>query len=171
VLLAKDLSLVAITAEAEHLISLVEVGSSTSLPLPLAVYTVAVALQDVRGGTSASHELPSTRVPTRDGRWISVHASHLRATHGEDRIAVVLEPMEARATAPLILSAYGLSAREVEVAKMVLRGESTHAIVNTLHISQHTVQDHLKAVFDKTGVHSRRDLVGMLLGQPTLRVP
>ena len=170
VLLAKDLSLVAITPEAEHLISLVNAGGSTKLPLPLAVYAVAVALQDVRGGTSASHELPSTRVPTRDGGWINVHASHLRAAHGEDRIAVVLEPIQARATAPLVLSAYGLSAREVDVATMVLRGESTRAMVNTLHISQHTVQDHLKSVFDKTGVHSRRDLVGMLLGQPALRV-
>jgi DNA-binding CsgD family transcriptional regulator len=170
VLLAKDLSLVAITAEAERLISLVEAGSSTNLPLPLSVYTVAVALQDVRRGTSTSHELPSTRVPTKDGRWISVHASHLRAAHGEDRIAVVLEQIQARATVPLVLSAYGLSAREAEVAKMVLRGESTHAIVNTLHISSHTVQDHLKAVFDKTGVRSRRDLVGMLLGQPTVTV-
>jgi DNA-binding CsgD family transcriptional regulator len=170
VLLAKDLSLVAITAEAEHLISLVEAGSSTNLPLPLSVYTVAVALQDVRRGTSTSHELPSTRVPTKDGRWISVHASHLREPNGEDRIAVVLEQIQARATVPLVLSAYGLSAREAEVAKMVLRGESTHAIVNTLHISSHTVQDHLKAVFDKTGVRSRRDLVGMLLGQPTVTV-
>ena len=167
VLLAEDLGLVAITAEAEHLISLIEAAGSTSRPLPLAVYTVAVALQDVRRETSASHMLPSTRVPTRDGRWINVHASHLRGAHGENQIAVVLEPIEASATVPLVLSAYGLSAREVEVAKMVLRGESTHAIVNGLHISSHTVQDHLKAVFDKTGVHSRRDLVGMLLGQPT----
>jgi DNA-binding NarL/FixJ family response regulator len=170
VLLATDLSVVAITAEAEHLLSLLEAGSSTTLPLPLAVYTVAVALQDVRGGTSTSQELASTRVPARDGRWISVHASHLRGAPGEDHIAVVLEPIQARATVPLALSAYGLSAREVEVARLVLRGESTHAIVNTLHISAHTVQDHLKAVFDNTGVHSRRDLVGMLLGQPTLTV-
>jgi DNA-binding CsgD family transcriptional regulator len=171
VLLAKDLSLVAITAEAEHLISLVEDVSSTSLPLPLAVYTVVVALQDVRHETSTSHALPSARVQTRDGRWINVHASHLREPHGEDQIAVILEPIQARATVPLMLSAYGLSVREVEVATLVLRGESTRAMVKTLHISQHTVQDHLKAVFDKTGVHSRRDLVGMLLGQPTRRVP
>jgi DNA-binding CsgD family transcriptional regulator len=169
VLLAKDLSLVAITAEAEHLVSMVETGRWTKLALPLAVYTVAVALQDVQRGKAPSHVLPSARVPTRDGRWISVHASHLREPHGEDRIAVVLEPIEARATIPLILSAYGLSEREAEVAKLVLRGNSTHAIVQTLHISQHTVQDHLKAVFDKTGVHSRRDLVGRLLGQPTLK--
>jgi DNA-binding CsgD family transcriptional regulator len=169
VLLAKDLSLVAITPEAEHLISLVEPGSSTKLPLPLAVYTVAVALQEVRREAGTSRALPSTRVQTRDGRWVNVHASHLRGAH-EDQIAVVLEPVQARATVPLVLSAYGLSAREVEVATLVLRGESTHAIVNTLHISSHTVQDHLKAVFDKTGVRSRRDLVGMLLGQPTLTV-
>jgi DNA-binding CsgD family transcriptional regulator len=168
VLLAGDLSLVAITAEAENLISLIEGTGSTSLPLPMAVYTVAVALEDVRRGTAPSHALPSTRVKTKDGGWISVHASRLHGATGEDPIAVVLEPIQARATVPLILSAHGLSAREAQVAKLVLRGASTQAIVDTLHISHHTVQDHLKAVFDKTGVHSRRDLVGRLLGQPTL---
>jgi DNA-binding CsgD family transcriptional regulator len=169
VLLANDLSLVAITAEAEHLISLLETGGSTKFPLPLAVYTVAASLKDVQRGTAPSHPLPTTRVPTRDGRWLSVHASHLRQADGADRIAVVLEPIEARATVPLILSAYGLSEREAEVAKLVLRGDSTHTIVNALHISRYTVQDHLKAVFDKTGVHSRRDLVGRFLGQPAVK--
>ena len=66
-------------------------------------------------------------------------------------------------TLGVLLAAYGLTARELDVARHVLRGDSTKAIANTLHISAHTVQDHLKSVFDKVGVRSRRDLVGRLL--------
>lgn len=164
VLLADDFSVVAITPEAEHLLSLIEDGRTTELPLPVAVYTVAVALGAVERGTAASGVLPSIRVRTTVGRWLNVHASRLHGPPGEDRIAVVVEPAETRATLSLLLSAHGLTPREVEVARLVLRGASTRAIADTLHISPHTVQDHLKAVFDKVGVRSRRDLVGQLLG-------
>ncbi|HKS52836.1 MAG TPA: LuxR C-terminal-related transcriptional regulator [Pseudonocardiaceae bacterium] len=164
VLLADDLSVVAITPQAEHLLSSIDDGPPAKHLLPVAVQAVAAALVAVTRGT-ATH-LPSARVPTRAGRWLTVHASHL---HGpdEDRIAIVLEPTEVRASAPFMLAVYGLSSREAEVARLVLRGASTCAIADTLHISRHTVQDHLKAVFDKVGVRSRRDLVGHLLGAAT----
>ena len=76
---------------------------------------------------------------------------------------MVVEPAEPQSTLGVLLAAYGLTAREVDVARLVLRGDSTKAIAGSLHISAHTVQDHLKSVFDKVGVRSRRDLVGHLL--------
>jgi predicted ArsR family transcriptional regulator len=40
-----------------------------------------------------------------------------------------------------------------------LQGRSTAQIAAQLVVSEHTVQEHLKNIFEKTGVHSRRDLV------------
>jgi DNA-binding CsgD family transcriptional regulator len=44
----------------------------------------------------------------------------------------------------------------------VLAGYSTKEIADSLFIAQHTVQDHLKSVFAKTGVSSRRELGGRI---------
>jgi DNA-binding NarL/FixJ family response regulator len=77
----------------------------------------------------------------------------------------VLAPARPADTVPLLLSAHGLTSREAEVARLVLRGTSTRGIVDALHISHYTVQDHLKAVFDKVGVRSRGELAVRLLGR------
>jgi DNA-binding CsgD family transcriptional regulator len=57
------------------------------------------------------------------------------------------------------MAAYGLTEREQELTRLVLQGQSTAEIAAELVISVYTVQQHLKNIFDKTGVHSRRDLV------------
>jgi DNA-binding CsgD family transcriptional regulator len=162
VLLADDLSVIAVNAHAEYLLSLVEDRSPRQLPLPVAVYAAASALTALERRTSVAAQ-PSTRIPTSAGPWLSLHASRLEADAGHGPIAVVVELAEPQATASLLLSAHGLTPREADVARLVLRGLSTTAIAESLYISRNTVQDHLKAVFDKTGVHSRRDLVGQFL--------
>jgi DNA-binding CsgD family transcriptional regulator len=57
---------------------------------------------------------------------------------------------------------YALSGREREVVALLVGGLDTQAVALRLFISPHTVQDHLKSVFGKVGIHSRRELLAKL---------
>jgi DNA-binding CsgD family transcriptional regulator len=165
VVLSEGLDVLATTPEAEHLLSLLPGAGRIRSRLPLALRTVATALLAVERGVPGPPPVPSVRLPTATGSWLTAHASWLSGQPGERRISLVLAPARPADTVPLLLAAHGLTRREADVARLVLRGASTGTIVDTLHISHYTVQDHLRAVFDKVGVRSRRDLAGRLLGQ------
>lgn len=86
------------------------------------------------------------------GQWLTVHASWL--DDAERSVAVVVELTSPVALAPLLIAAHGLTARESEVTRRLLTGLSRKTIASELRISIHTVNDHVKAVFDKTGASS-----------------
>ena len=95
-----------------------------------------------------------------------MHASCLRTPNGEPGpVAVVVEPAKSAQIAPIIVEAYCLTPREQQITQVVARGLSNPEIAEGLHLSTHTVRDHLKAVFGKVGVGSRGELVAKLFAE------
>ena len=127
--------------------------------LPSAVLAVAGRALRSAEGRDEPGEVALARVLTDSGTWVVLHGATL-VSDGRRRIAVIVEPAHPARIAPLLMSAYGLTEREQDVTRLVLQGESTATIADRLVVSAHTVQQHLKSIFEKTGVHSRRDLVG-----------
>jgi DNA-binding CsgD family transcriptional regulator len=168
VVLTDDLSIAAITAPAERWLDELSDWPQRAEP-PQAVLGVAsrlVALERAREEAPAL--LPRARVQTRTGRWLILHASRLSGPAGSGPIAVILEPAASAEIAPLVLQAYGLTEREAQVAQLVLQGLATGEITERLCITALTVQQHLKAVFDKTGARSRREFVAQVFAQQYL---
>ncbi|HEX2304545.1 MAG TPA: LuxR C-terminal-related transcriptional regulator, partial [Gaiella sp.] len=127
--------------------------------LPSVVLAVAGRALRTATGADAPGEVAVARVLSRSGTWIVLHGASLVAD-GARRVAVIVEPGHPDRITPLLMAAYGLTEREQDVTRLVLQGESTAQIARELSVSAHTVQQHLKGIFEKTGVRSRRDLVG-----------
>jgi DNA-binding CsgD family transcriptional regulator len=127
--------------------------------LPSAVHAVAGRALRTAESSEDPGEVALARVLARSGTWIVLHGTSLVAS-GSRRAAVIVEPAHPARITPLLMSAYGLTEREQEVTRLVLRGDSTAQIAERLVVSPHTVQEHLKKIFEKTGVRSRRELVG-----------
>ena len=127
--------------------------------LPSAVRAVAGRALRTAQHPDEPGQVAVSRVLSQAGIWVVLHGASL-VSAGAHRVAVIVEPAHPARIAPLLMSAYGLTEREQEVTRLVLQGNSTAEIAERLVVSAHTVQQHLKSVFDKTGVRSRRDLVG-----------
>jgi DNA-binding CsgD family transcriptional regulator len=103
---------------------------------------------------AAGHAVVRTRV----GRWLELHGMRLEDADGSAQVAVVVGPARPPRLAEVVMSAYGLTAREREVAQLIVSGASTAEASAALHISPYTLQDHLRSIFDKVGVRSRGEL-------------
>ena len=164
-LLADDLSLATATLAGERWIAEIA-DHPTRHELPQVVYAAVARLTALEcGSPKPAGSAPRARVRTRSGQWLVVHASRLSGRGPAEQTAIILEPARPAEVAPLLLQAYGLTPREGQVAQHVLRGLSTAGIAATLAISDQTVQQHLKSVFDKAGVGSRRELVAQVFAQ------
>ena len=148
-------------AAAEWLAELEGIALEIGEALPFSVLAVVRRLEALERELGAG-SAPRLTIATRSGALLDVHAARLRRAAGGGLVAVTLAPAGAAARASLHLAARGLTPAQRRVAALVMQGLSTREIAHALSIGEHTVQDHLKAVFDKVGVGSRRELVAAL---------
>jgi len=134
-------------------------GTGNVNRLPSSVLAIAAKALESTRRTPHADDVAISRVLSRSGNWIMLHGTTL-VSDTSRRVAVIIEPAHPARIAPLLMSAYGLTEREQEITRLVLQGASTTEIAGQLFVSTYTVQQHLKSVFEKSGVRSRRDLVG-----------
>lgn len=121
-------------------------------PVPAGAYNVAAQLLATEAGIDVHP--PVARVHLGGGDWLAFRAARL----GVD-IAVSIERASPTERLDLFRRSAGLTAREAELLDLLATGADTRAMAKDMSVSEHTVQDHLKAIFAKTGTTSRRDLL------------
>ncbi len=161
IIVDEDLSVVAMTPAAGDWIDrLGLMKANDTEPLPGFFYSVAtrVALSRERGAEPPP--CARARLQAADGRWTVVRVAPLVSAAGG--YVITLEAAPSQDLAPLLMRAWSLTAREREVAQLMIDGLSIEDIAQALFISVHTVRDHVKAIFGKTRVSRRQDLVAAL---------
>jgi DNA-binding CsgD family transcriptional regulator len=162
VVVVEGADVVEATPAAQRWLAQLGAGDRGHGPLPAVLAAVAVA--------AANGRTVAQRARTADGTWLVVRSAPL----GSHRGIITIDEAGPPDVVAILGAALGLSERETDVVVEVLRGSSTKEIATALHLSSYTVQDHLKTVFHKAGVNSRRELIADVffgiytprLGQP-----
>ncbi len=161
VIVDADDQISSMSAGAEDRLSDLKFSESQTEATGIIASLVGAARRFARG--EVNHP-PSARARARNGMWMVLNASPMSARDGRPMGDVVITIDEARPPeiVPLVVAAFDLTERERAVTEKVLQGQDTKEIAASLHLSTYTVQDHLKSIFEKATVRSRRELVARI---------
>lgn len=117
--------------------------------------TVTLALGEPAGAAAASSPTPEEQVVFLRRKL--------------DQVKEVVEEMQfteraaSKQTGRLRIGVEELSPREWQIMQDLVKTPSVEAVAARRHLSTHTVQNHLKAIFRKLEVHSMAELLSLLL--------
>ncbi len=163
-LLSPDLTIRAQTQQTtDYLRQLLPTPTERS-PIPAAAYNVAAQLVAVEAGIDHHPARASTHL--NRGIWVTLRAARIGDSQpdGPSDIAVTIENASPVERLDIFRRAFALTSREGELLRVLADGADTRHAAAQLHLSEHTVQDHLKSIFGKTGCRSRRELLARVLG-------
>ncbi|WP_412742795.1 helix-turn-helix transcriptional regulator [Krasilnikovia sp. MM14-A1004] len=103
-----------------------------------------------------------TRIPL-GGAWLAMRAQPLDDAE-PGAVTVTIQPASADTLLPALAAWYALTPSERKVLGQVRLGLPGKQIATRLGVSPHTVNDHLKSIYRKTGVGARDELLAALSG-------
>ncbi|HYG92533.1 MAG TPA: helix-turn-helix transcriptional regulator [Nocardioides sp.] len=109
----------------------------------------------------ARDEAPFTTVLRTPLGWLTAHGTPL----SEGRVAIALSAAGPERLLGTRVVAAGLSAREVEVTRLLCRGLTDREIARELGVSEHTAHDHVRSVRGKLGVRSRAEVSATIFAE------
>lgn len=162
--LSRRLDVLAQTPDTQDYLRVLVPPDEDRSPIPANAYNVAAQLLAVEAGVDSNR--PSVRVHLSGGRWLTLRAAQIDDARpiGERDIAVSIEDSSPSERASVFGRACGLSTREAELLGHLVTGTDTRDLARLMFLSRHTVQDHLKSIFNKTAVRNRRSLLARALG-------
>jgi DNA-binding CsgD family transcriptional regulator len=162
IIVDRDDEIVQLTPNAEARLARLSVDRHSGSPSGVLAALIGAARSHARGDTD---EPASARIRGSDGVWLTLQAVGLGGGAGaEGQLAITLDEARPPEIFDLVMTAYGLTPRERHVTRLVLEGKDTSEMVRELRLSPHTLGDHLKAIFAKTEVHTRGQLVARVFG-------
>ncbi|HEX6393288.1 MAG TPA: helix-turn-helix transcriptional regulator [Acidimicrobiales bacterium] len=134
-------------------------------PVPAGAYNVAAALLAHEAGIHPHP--PVARVRLVGGLWLTFRAARVDSDvpAAERDVAVTIEVTSPAERRSLYSRSHGLTPRETELLERLALGADTRTLARELYLSEHTVQDHLKSIFEKTNTRNRRTLLSRVAGQ------
>ena len=130
-------------------------------PIPAAALNVASAMLAVEAGVPVGP--PWSRAHLGAGRWVTLRAE--RMTGGVVEVAVTIEASTVAERREVFALAHGLSPREREVLGHLATGADSRTIAQALVLSEHTVNDHVRAVLAKCEAPTRGVLMSRIAGR------
>lgn len=163
-LLRPDLQVRVQTESAARYLRLLVPPEDERAPVPAGAYNVAAQLLALEAGVDDA--APTARTHLSGGRWVTFRAARIGVAERSDLrdIAVTIEVTDPVSRADILARACGLSRREREVFDHLVVGRDTMEVSRLMFVTPNTIQDHLKSVFEKTGVRNRRTLLARALG-------
>jgi DNA-binding CsgD family transcriptional regulator len=125
------------------------------------LYRLVRSRRDQLGSTA--EDVYAREICTSEQRYL-LRGSLVPLNKGQGFVLVALEPVGTPADPDgQLRTRFGLTGKEIQVARLMAEGKTNKEIAKTLYISPHTARHHTERILRKVGAHSRTEAVGKLL--------